>query len=93
MFQIVETANFYNNIDKSIAYYEAEYYSYYYNGTYSVIPLEISNCESGNYIDENLINLIKLNDREVEDFYCIKPKRDDLELFYFPNVGFGNLNI
>ena len=93
MFQIVENANFYNNIDKSIAYYEAEYYSYYYNRTYSVIPLEISNCESGNYIDENLINLIKLNDREVEDFYCIKPKRDDLELFYFPNVGFGNLNI
>ena len=49
--------------------------------------------ETSNYIDENLINLIKLNDREVEDFYCIKPKRDDLELFYFPNVGFGNLNI
>ena len=68
MFQIVETANFYNNIDKSIAYYEAEYYSYYYNGTYSVIPLEISNCEQGNYIDEKLINLIKLNGKEVEDF-------------------------
>ena len=31
--------------------------------------------------------------KKVEDFYCIKPKRDDLELFYFPNIGFGNLNI
>ena len=95
MFQIVEPTMF-STINKSIAFYEAEYSAIYDNGTYNYIPLEIENCNidksPNSYYKEFIFNREGFG-KSISDFYCINYKRDDLELFYYPNIGYSSINL
>ena len=95
MFQIVESTGL-ETINKSIAFYEAEYLIIYNNGSYINFPIEIENCNKdkhpNSYYKELIYNYAGFG-KTVSDFYCINYKRDDLELFYYPNIGYSSINI
>ena len=95
MFQIVEST-MHQTINKSIAFYEGKYISIYNNGTYNEFPLEIENCNIDKSPNSYFKELVLSRDefgKSIPDFYCINSKRDDLELFYHPNIGYSSINL
>ena len=94
MLQLVETT-YSNIIDDSIAYYEAEYELMYDNGSYSRIPLKLEKCEMGRHIDFKYQSLFEEKysfGRTIGDFYCINPNNKNINIFYYPRIGYSNLN-
>ena len=94
MLQLVETT-YSNIIDDSIAYYEAEYELMYDNGSYSRIPLKLEKCEMGRHIDSKYKSLFEEKysfGRTIGDFYCINPNNKNINIFYYPRIGYSNLN-
>ena len=80
MFQIVEAITM-NNIDSSIAYYEANYTKAYHNGTGESILLNIEKCKLGRNIDskyEHFIKDKKIFNRKIEEFYCFSSNNENL---------------
>ena len=94
MFQIIDATTS-KIIDKSIAYYEADFVINYNNGTYNTIPLILEKCKIGDNIDikyKDLGNKIRFG-RTIDDFECISSKDGDKSLFYEPNIGFSSINL
>ena len=94
MFQLIESA-YSNVIDDSIAYYEAEYELMYDNGTYSRTPLKLEKCEMGKHIDSKYQSHFEEKysfGRTIEDFYCINQNNNNITIFYYPLIGYSNLN-
>ena len=95
MFQIVESTGL-ETINKSIAFYEAEYLIIYNNGSYINFPIEIENCNKdkhpNSYYKELIYNYAGFG-KTVSDFYCINSKIEELELFYYPDIGYSSINI
>ena len=95
MFQVVDTTEMLN-IDKSIAYYEAQYTKIYDNGTLDTIPLKIETCELGKNLDMKYKKIVDFRDnlgRRVEDFYCLNLENQNISLFYHPNVGYSSITL
>ena len=95
VFQLIDSTTL-KSINSSVAYYEADYYVLYYNGSYFTNSLIIDKCEFGKNIDSKYENLIidKSNyGREIGDFYCINPTKDNLSLFYYPNIAYSSFNL
>ena len=95
MFQVVDTKEMLN-IDKSIAYYEAQYTKIYDNGTLDTIPLKIETCELGKNLDMKYKKIVDFRDnlgRRVEDFYCLNLENQNISLFYHPNVGYSSITL
>ena len=95
MFQIVEAITM-NNIDSSIAYYEANYTKAYHNGTGESTLLNIEKCKLGRNIDskyEHFIKDKKIFNRKIEEFYCFSSNNENLSLFYSPNTGYSVIDL
>ena len=95
MFQFVD-ANTLNSINNSIVQYQAVYTTVYLNGTIDVNSLVIENCEIGKNI--NLEYKVLLEDRNkfgrnIEEFFCINPKNENIPFFYNPSIGYSSINI
>ena len=97
-FQLVDAIDtfYFNTINKSIAYYKADFNIYYNNGSMENTELDIENCEFGKNIDLNYKDLFKNGNtygRKIEEFYCLNTQDTNLSLFYDPNVGFSLITL
>ena len=104
MFQYI---NFYGveKIDESIAYFNAEYLAIYDNGTTKNFELKVERCNLGKNINSRYAEYFKekieqlsnneylLNDKNIEDFYCISSDDIDLSLFHLPDIGYNFINL
>ena len=103
MFQYIDTSTF-RKIKESIIQFEVLYEAIFYNGTTENIKLKVENCELGknlnskysSYLKERSSELtsdISLPDKNIEDFYCINSDKNDISLFYQPDIGFSSINL
>ena len=93
-FQLVDSIdNFYfNTLNDSIGYFQADFNIYYNNGSMDYKLLDIENCEFGKNIDlkyKDLFNNQSTYGRSLEEFYCLNTQNTNLSLFYNPKVGFS----
>ena len=93
-FQLVDSIdNFYfNTLNDSIGYFQADFNIYYNNGSMDYKLLDIENCEFGKNIDlkyKDLFNNKSTYGRSIEEFYCLNTQNTNLSLFYNPKVGFS----
>ena len=95
MFQFVDSSSI-ETIDKTIAYFDAQYFEIFNNGTMNMIPLDIEKCEFGKNMDLKYKDLVRDKNKfkkSIEDFYCINPIDKELSIFYNPNIGYSSINL
>ena len=103
MFQFIDFSNL-KKINDSVISFEGEYSAIYYNATSKLIKLNVTNCHLGvnlnskyeNFFKEKLSSLTldyNKTDKNIEDFYCINGDNNDINIFYYPNVGSSNINL
>ena len=90
-------------IDESIAHFNAQYRAIYDNGTTKYFDLKVENCKLGKNIDSRYGKYLKekikqlssneflINDKDIEDFYCISSDDNDLNLFHLPDIGYNTI--
>lgn len=86
LFGLFENNNF-NLVDESIAYFEAKYAIEYNNISqdFQTESLKLEKCEFGKNIDIKYKN--NSNNIDLNNFYCISKKHENLPLFYNPDIG------
>ena len=95
MFQLVDTTSSLS-INNSIAYYNADYFIIYDNGTAEKKGLTIEACEFGKNVDEKYREFIRDKSRfvkSIDEFYCFSFKDGNLSLFYRPNIGYSYIEL
>ena len=95
LFQLVDSTTM-MGVDKSVGFFEGEYIVIYDNGSLLYDSISIENCQIGKNInlkDEEYFKDKYKFERNLEDFYCINTKSDNLALFYHPNIGSSSINL
>ena len=95
MFQLIDSTS-YNHIDNSIVYFESSYKTLYDDGKLEEGRLKIEKCELGKNIELKFKDFIidKSNfGIPIEDFYCFSPNKENLSLFYYPDVGYNTIHL
>ena len=96
IFGLIDISNL-KIINESDAFYKVFHRVVYYNGTLKYNEITLENCELGKNINlkykdffSNMKILEGLN-YNINDFYCISPKYENLTISYFPNIGESSL--
>ena len=95
IFQLVDSTTM-MGVDKSVGFFEGEYFILFDNGTFYNDIISIENCQLGKNMNlkaEEYFNDKYSFERNLEDFYCINSKSDNLSLFYHPNIGYSSINL
>ena len=103
MFQFVTIPTL-DKINDSIIFFEGKYSAIYDNATSENFELNIENCKFGknlnykykNFFQEKVSSLTldyNKTDKNFEDFYCISSENKNLNLFYYPNIGYSTINL
>ena len=95
LFQLVDSTTM-MGVDKSVGFFEGEYFILFDNGTFYNDIISIENCQLGKNMNlkaEEYFNDKYSFERNLEDFYCINSKSDNLSLFYHPNIGYSSINL
>ena len=94
MFQMVNSSTI--DVGDSVAFFQADYFIIYDNGTLFGSLLNIENCEVGKNINLKYIDFFEKKfkfGRKIEDFYCFSSRHGNLSLFYLPNIGQSFINL
>ena len=103
MFQFVDSATL-KKLNESISYFEAEYEAIFDNGTTNTNKLIVNNCYLDNnlgskyekYLNEKISKIssdYKQKEKNFSDFYCITSENNDISLFYYPDIGYSQINL
>ena len=103
MLQLVDF-NTFKKLDESIAYLNAEDISIYDTGESETLKLKAKHCKLGENLNSRYEEYFKERfstlsfeynqyDKNIEDFYCINNDNNDKSLFFYPNIGYNNINI
>ena len=96
LFSLVDAQNF-SSINSELGYYyEGDYNIIYDNGTIIWDSLTIEKCQIGKNIDikdQKFWTEKYKFERQLNEFYCISFKNENLSLFYHPNIAYSNINI
>ena len=94
MFQMVNSSTI--DVGDSVAFFQADYFIIYDNGTLFGSLLNIENCEVGKNINLKYLDFFEEKfkfGRKIEDFYCFSSRHGNLSLFYLPNIGQSFINL
>ena len=103
MLQLVDF-NTFKKLDESIAYLNAQNIAYYDNGESEISELRAKPCKLGENLNPRYEEYFKERfstssfeynqyDKNIEDFYCINNDKNDGSLFFYPNIGYNNINV
>ena len=95
LLSLVDAQN-YNSINSDLGYFEGDYDIIYDNGTFIRDSVFIEKCQIGKNIDikdKNFWTEKYKFERQLDEFYCISFKNENLSLFYHPNIAYSNINI
>ena len=101
MFQFTDSTSV-NKLNESIVYFEGEYIAVFDNATSKNIKLNVTNCNLGVNLNSKYEKLFKerlktlsydydQNNKNINDFYCIDSENTDIDLFYYPNIGYSSI--
>ena len=94
MFQMVNFSTI--DVGDSVAFFEADYFIIYDNGSVFGSLLTIEKCELGSNINSKYLDFFEKKfkfGRKIEEFYCFSSKDGNHSLFYQPNIGQSFVNL
>ena len=91
-------------LNESIISFEGEYISIFDNATSKIIKLNVSNCKLGYNLNSKYEKFINdkfktlsydydKKDKDYRDFYCINNEDNNINIFYYPNIGYSSINL
>ena len=103
MFQFIDFGTL-KKFNDSIVSFEGKYEAIYDNATTEKFALDVQNCKLGKNLNSKYENMFKeklkilsfdyqQKDKNIEDFYCINSENENINLFYYPNIGSNSINL